>query len=130
MLMIIGRMSQLADDIADGDAPPRQVVDLLMLIFGRLAVNPFWQRHAETLAPLVASSVLMWSATDDWARSPRETAQMFGFVFREIGEQIVSMTAFLIGGADHAATVTREVHNFYHGDGRETFAEWRKEIEA
>lgn len=125
MVMCIAQVSQVADDICDEGS--REIGLVLSHTLFALNRNKFFQEHRQTIEPLLLGSVLMWEAANQWATHPRRETRMFAFVWRFILEQIVPVTAYLLGGHDHAVRVAVEMHDYYHAD--ETFEEWEKEYE-
>lgn len=124
-----GRISQLADDIADGDAPdvPEAIEKLLLLALVDLPRNDFYRAHATMYAPLLAPVVINWGRSNEWARSTAIEDRMFAYVLRESGEQLITATAYAVGGPDHARAVARDVHQYYHVKHREPFIEWDRD---
>jgi len=130
-LGLVGEGSQLADDIADGEAPEGDVSGAVMKLMSdmviRLPANDFYTRHRGALEPVIMSSFLVWDATNDWAKSTKRETQMFAYAFREILGQVIGVVALLCGGLAFARRVTREVHLYYHSNRVESFDSWRKE---
>jgi hypothetical protein len=131
-LMIIGEISQIADDFVDRDVPEDQIsgarmLRLLHLALVDLPANPFYARHQAWFRPLFSTSLLIWEATGDWEKSDKPDTRIFAYAYREICEQIFFMAANIIGGMEHARQVVREVHDFYHVEHAEDFKSWEKE---
>lgn len=127
-LSLVGRLSQLVDDIADREADPEEAsAEVLRLALVELPANPFYRAHEAWFRPIFATSSLIWDASNEWARSERRTTRMYAYVLREIGEQVIVLTALLCGGWDHARKVTRDLHEFYHTTDQESFEDWEAE---
>ncbi len=113
-------VTQIADDFADGDKPERLTSEymtrLLHMSFVEIPNNPFYQAYREALWPVLSSCFLTWNATNQWEKSAARTSRMFAYVNRETCEQLIHLTAYLLGGQDHARAVVLDVHAFYHGD--------------
>lgn len=124
-LALMGRISQLADDIADKDVEPSPdvVAQLIHMIIVELPSNNFYAQHMGVFLPLFSTSLSFWCNSDEWGKSEQPE---YGFVYREHLEQIVTMTATLIGGFDHAKQVTKELVKFYH-QGK-NLDEWKREV--
>ena len=124
-------VSQVADDFVDDDIPPEkrseQMTQLVLTLLLNVGNNPFFDRYRIELQALMASSLIVWDATNEWAGSTRQDTRTFAFVYREILEQVISFTAYVVGGLEHARAVTREVHQHYHVDHGEGFAAWESE---
>lgn len=135
MLSRLGEISQIADDFVDGDKPVLPSADmarLLQLALVDIPNNPFYARYRAYLAPLLTSALTQWDAANAWARDARRETRIYSFVFRCALEHLIVASAYLIGGLDHARTVTREVHEFYRysqdADGQ-PFEAWAQQEE-
>jgi hypothetical protein len=124
MVVIIGALSQEVDDIEDGDGGSLGSV-MARAIFD-LSTNPFYARFRTTFEPLLLSSLLMWEASNSWAKSKHKETRMYAFVWREITEQVIPVAAYLLGGHEHAVAVARDMHEHYHVDD-ETYEQWESE---
>ena len=125
MLRIIGEASRIADDFVDGDTQsPDDMAALLHLLLVALPSNQFYRQHQMWLLPVMVAGLQQWNASNDWAVSSDENVQMFGYVYREAMEQIISVVAMLCGGDAHGRQVAKEVNDFYHQRHGETFKEW------
>lgn len=129
MLALIFEASQVADDIVDGDAHDLQdaMSRLLSIMFVEIPSNRFYQTNSQSFTPLFATSIQIWSLSDEWGSSNNKEKQLFGYVYREILEQCIVMAAYIIGGQQHARIVTREVNDFYHTTDQDKLADWLKE---
>ena len=63
-------------------------------------------------------ATLMWQASEDL----KAINPPFGYAWRESTALVLAMIATLAGNDGRA--VLKEVHEFYHSHGVETFAEW------
>lgn len=126
LMLDLGRLSQLADDIVDGDAEhvSFDMTRVLKIALYDLPLNPFYRAFCHQLAPVCLTALLNFDASNEWAKSDNEKTRMFAFVLRESLEPVFALIALLVGGEDHAATVVREMHDYYHNKHQETFSEW------
>lgn len=116
MLVRLGEISQIADDLVDGDqptAPSADMARLLLLALVDIPNNPFFARYRAYLAPLLTSALLQWDAANDWARDARRESRIYSFVFRCALERCIVASAYLLGGFEHARKVEREMHEYY-----------------
>lgn len=121
----LGEISQVADDVVDGDAQPGDGVPLLLhLALVDLPQNPFWQVHQAALSPVLACAVARWDSANRLAASGDRTDRMFAFVLREACDDLIRAVALIVGGYDHARHVAAQVHDFFHVQHPETFEEW------
>ena len=128
-LMMAYEVTQVADDFVDRDVPDEEInaramLKLLHLCMVDIPTNPFYQQHQQWYIPLMSTSFTIWSCTDEWKKDTNPTTQQFGYVYREICEQMVTITAQIVGGVAWARQVTNEAHWFYHQRDQETLKEW------
>lgn len=128
----LGAISQIADDLADMELkiPPQvAVVELLLKTLVNVPGNPFFQRYAEWYLPVFFTAITQWQLSNELTDSHSKNSRMFAYVLREGLDQVIYVTALLVGGAYHAQKVAREVHWYYYSEG-ETFEEWESENES
>jgi hypothetical protein len=132
-LLTLFAASHWADDIVDGDSadPCADMARVWMAFFGRLMPNPFYLMHAERFAGAIVPAVCDWRLATAWEGDSDTVKRVFALVLRTTLEHAAIVAADLVGGADHAAAVARELREIYHmGEGREDIADWLKECEA
>ncbi|MDK1377094.1 MULTISPECIES: hypothetical protein [unclassified Sinorhizobium] len=124
----IAEIARLADDIVDEEANrQRNVCWLLTRTLTHLPLNPFFIRHAPTLAPLMNNVIVQWQLSDEWRSSRDALKRQFGFVMREAVGSIVTAVAGIVGGYDHAKDATEDFFELCHAGSRETVEEWMKD---
>jgi len=116
----IHRLSQAIDDLVDGDTPNAVGLagSVLSAALIDLPCNPFYRRFENELRPCIKMATLMWQASEDL----REINPAFGYAWRESTALVLAMIATLAGNDGRA--VLKEIHEYYHTHGVETFAEW------
>jgi len=129
MLTLLYEASQMADDIVDEDAenPIEAMARVLSISFVEIPSNQFYIANMNKFIPLFATSIQIWSLSDEWGKSKNEEQQLFGYVYREVLEQCIIMAAYIVGWQKHAREVTREVNNYYHKTDQDKLADWLKE---
>lgn len=131
LLAMLARGSQVADDLVDGDTKPSEkgktVVEMVDLALREIPANPFFQKHAVKLGPVIALATYYWEASNEWQKSPRRTTRVFGFVLREAMDLVIVAVALIVGGRDWARKILREVHAYYHVLDQETLEQWEAE---
>ena len=121
----IAAIARLADDIVDEDENrQRNVCWLLVRALTHLPLNPFFIRHAAVLAPTINNVIVQWQLSDEWRSSRDALKRQFGFVMREAVGSIVTATAAIIGGYDHAKAATEDFFELCHAGSRETVEDW------
>lgn len=121
----IAALARLADDIVDVDGDRQaKVSDLLFRTLTLLPRNRFFRDNSEALGLILNEALVCWRAGDEYRKSPDEKQRLFGFVMRESTDRIAVAVAALLGGHDHAMTVSRELYQICHAPFTETVAEW------
>lgn len=125
---LIGQVSQAADDFVDESDPamrqPWTMSEMLSMVAFDLQKNPFYVKHRADLDPVLEMCLLYWEASNDWAKHPAVESRMWGFVLREIMEMAVARAALIVGGREHARSVIRGMHEYYHVENGEDFTVW------
>ena len=116
----IHRLSQAVDDLVDGDQPNAvgHAGTVLSAALIDLPLNPFYRHFENELRPCIKMATLMWQASEDL----RTVNPAFGYAWRESTALVLAMIATLAGNDGRA--VLKEIHEYYHTHGVETFAEW------
>jgi hypothetical protein len=128
-LKIMAAAVYFADDIVD--EPPDEIdtqelmAKLLWAAFVELPTNRFHQRWGAQLAPLLANAIVGWQKSDQWRqrKAPGYARCVFGFVWRENMDGLVTAVAAITGGRAHAMTVSELIMDVCHADG-ETVEDW------
>jgi hypothetical protein len=123
LLMLYGAI-QVFDDVADGDPVERE--DLNAAIWNTLVgmnQNAFWIANCHSLAPIVATMILKWQASDQAERAGQADAK--SFVWRAGYYDVVLMTVALCHGTQQATEKAQQVMELYG----ETFEEYLKEFD-
>ena len=123
-LLALWRVTQVFDDVADGDSVSRDdllgsVVDALVT----LPTNSFYTANHATLDPLVAVAILKWKASDELERTG--SASAMSFAWRAGYYDIVLAVVQIVHGMTVAMAVCASVANLYGED----FEDYLKEFE-
>jgi hypothetical protein len=122
LLMLWGAI-QVFDDVADGDPVERE--ELNAAIWNTLVginQNAFWLANSQTLAPVIASMILKWQASDQAERAGKADARSFGW--RAGYYDVVLMAVALCHGTQRATQYARQVMELYG----ETLEDYIKEF--
>jgi len=134
LMSTLAYISQIADDFVDGDVSKEEaspkMVSLLAHALYQVPLNPFLRRHVQDLAPLMASSAVYWGASNKWNQDKQREARMYGFVYRDCLEQVITGIAGIIGGVDWAGQVALEQYELWHRPKIQTFEQWESEEAA
>ncbi|MCP4262914.1 MAG: hypothetical protein GY774_36200 [Planctomycetes bacterium] len=122
-LIMIWRIAQFFDDVADGD--PVERLDLNAVLWDCLIgmnQNTFYQNHIPTLCPLVANAILKWQGSDNMERKGGSNA--VSFVWRAGYYDLVLMVYFLVHGHKKASEDADLIASLYG----ESYDEYLKEF--
>jgi hypothetical protein len=129
-IAVLFEASHLADDIVDGDSEDvcADMTTVWQLFFGRLMPNPFFLQHAERFAGAIVPAVVDWRLATAWQGDKDEIKRLYAYVLRETLEHAAVVAADIVGGANWAFEVRRELSTVCHIEqGREPLSQWLKE---
>ena len=122
-LIDLWHVTQVFDDVADGDAVDRKSLDdTIWRTMVGMPANSFFMAHAGQLLPAVGTAILKWKASDDAEREGRADAK--SFVWRAAYYDIVLLVVLLCQGRDSAMEKAGAVMALYGED----FAKYREEF--
>jgi hypothetical protein len=122
-LMDVWQMSQVFDDVADGDAVERADLDrAIWAAFVSMPGNPFFAAKAGALLPMLAAFVLKWQASDTAERAGNADAR--SYMWRAGFYDLVLLAVNLC----HGPAVAREHAAAVLGLYGETLADYLGEI--
>jgi len=113
----LARVSQVFDDVVDGDKPvtksemTRAVWDSLVAI----PMNPFFREHIGTLAPMTQAFVQDWMDANVLEQGSDEDKNI-AFVLRDNLYSIVIHMTHIIGGYEWATSWSPEIRRHIHED--------------
>lgn len=122
-LMSLWNVVQVFDDMADGDFPDRDKLDIA--IFDAIVAMPanlFFNQHKAALLPLLAVAILKWKAADTAERAGTPTAM--SYVWRAGFYDIVLACVQIIHGTENAMQIAASVMALYG----ETLPDYLKEF--
>lgn len=132
-----GWATQIADDLTDADTENVSTLKkrslamshLLYILLIRIPGNPFFRANEAHFASLFPVLISQWDASNEWATARKLETRMFSYVTRAVCGRLLEQVAYVVGGLDWMAQVTRELHDYYYGEsGRvESFSDWEKE---
>ena len=115
-------IAEVWDDIKDGDRRPTEyeVAHAFESAMIRLQTNPFYLANHAMLTAVIVIAVNAWHDSEDLKQGDIDH-RMHAFFLRNMGLEIASMCAFLVGGYDHMRKVSLEMREFFRHEG---FKEW------
>jgi arginine/lysine/ornithine decarboxylase len=120
----------LWDDLIDKDhvVSDRHVHRVFTNMLVEMPRNPFYQAHAQNLAPVLIMAIQNWHVANAVERNdkndiPAEAA----FVLRSAYVDMVTMVATICGGYDYGVGVAKRVRALAH---REGFQQYLANLEA
>jgi hypothetical protein len=111
-LVMLYDATQVFDDVADGDPVDRQALD--STIWNTLVgmnQNSFWLANGNALAPVVATMILKWQASDQAERDGDADAK--SYMWRAGYYDVVLMAIQLCHGANSAKVMAKQVMQLY-----------------
>lgn len=100
---------QTWDDLIDGDPTTQERIhEAFTHALVTLPRNPFWQRFAPELQPIIEAAIVDWQTANRFERGNRDD-QVLAFVLRERVAQIVVRAAWCLGGQRWAEEVAPSV---------------------
>lgn len=103
------------DDMIDGDKPapdPEDIVRINLELAMTFALNPFWQEHKKSLLPLVIQGAQAYSDSVEWALRSELRDRLASDVMKSQYAEVFWHIAYLCGGKDHLAAVTKQYRRF------------------
>lgn len=122
-LLMMFQVTQVFDDVADGDEVPRE--ELNKCIWNTLVampLNPFFTANSTTLLPVVALSILKWQGSDAVERAGAANEMSFGW--RAAFYDLCMIVVQACHGVKKATELSGDVLKLYG----ETFNDYQKEF--
>lgn len=121
------------DDLIDKDhkLSDRTINDMfeLMLIF--LPRNRFYMANFDMLNPILISAIQNWHLANTIERSEIRESYNISFIIRSSYVDIITMTAYLLGGQDFAQEIGMSIRLLAHKEGMTTYvSELSREAKA
>lgn len=81
--------------------------------------NPFYRQNIGELSPILVQSIINWRIATNVERDPTATHRDLGFAFiiRSTYVDLVTMSAAIVGGVEHAVACGPEIRRWAHGEG-------------
>lgn len=117
----IAFVSEIFDDIYDGDEPQKSQIEDALTCVLNLPANPFYRANFDYLHPVIDLAVTHWIASNQVNKDNIERAHFF----RYLGVQIWVSAATIKHGAKEAAKLIYEIWDF---STMETLEEFKHEI--
>ncbi|MHB0820133.1 hypothetical protein ACYCFK_17885 [Stutzerimonas stutzeri] len=112
------RVSQILDDLIDGDRPVAG--DAIYRAFWEAMIdipgNPFYRAHEPTLRPLMAAALQDWRDSVTLERDGDHHGRSLAFVLRDQLTSLVVQCAGLIGGFAWMQDVSAQIRRHFHED--------------
>jgi hypothetical protein len=115
-------IAHIADDIADGDTDNvgRAVETLLALALVSIPEDPFYQKNAAKLHPIIANAITAWSVANQFERAHDVAMLDRAFMLRSMYATLTTTAAEIVAGPVHGIHWAREV-------GIRMWREWTEE---
>ncbi len=111
-LLDLWGVMQFMDDVADGDDIMRDTFDsALYKMLVKMPTNHFFASNASLLAPVMATAILKWQASDALERGGKADAKTY--MWRAGYYDVVMLTVQLCHGHDRAIALAPDVLALY-----------------
>lgn len=111
------RISQIADDLFDGDKPvaPEIIEEVFWRCLVQLPKQPFYTANFQALQPLIENAFICWMTANQLERG-NEHDKSISFVLRDEVGAIAVHVAYLVGGYYWGKKVAPEIRRFIHDE--------------
>lgn len=120
--MLFGAL-HLWDDIIDKDReiPEIETHESFMSMLIGLPGNDFYTSNIGVLQPIILNTIINWKAANVMELMKLEGDLEISFILRSSFADIVSMSAFLIAGSNHAEKVALDLRRMEHSEGFDNY---------
>jgi hypothetical protein len=121
------------DDLIDRDktVTDGEIMTAFMIALIELPNDAFYQKHFSVLQPILINSINNWHAANLMERTGGEKDKSIAFILRGTYIDLLSMSAFLVGGSDLSFRMTLYIRRWAHEEDFPVYlANLSKEIEA
>lgn len=120
-LMALWNLIQVFDDMADGDFPDRDRLDIAIVdAIAGMPDNPFFVQHRHVLTPLLSVAILKWKASDTAERDGGASA--ITYAWRGGYYDIVLAVAQIVHGTEATLQIAHNIMALY-GEPFESYIE-------
>lgn len=113
----------LWDDLIDHDKPvtDMQVNDAFYAILIEIPRNPFYRKYFDFLNPILANAITNWHIANRMERRGDEYEKRIAYVLRSSYVDLLTQSALLLGGVEHAAAVGYDNRLYTHKETLEGY---------
>lgn len=106
------------DDLIDHDrsVPDAEVHDAMWAAMVTLPRNRFYRANFDDLNPVLCVAVTNWRAANEMERTDSDDDKRIAFIIRSSYMDLITHTALLCGGQDHARQVALVARRACHGE--------------
>lgn len=114
---VIGQLSQLLDDLVDGDKPvtKEQVTHAFFVMLCELPANHFFVKNNQSLMAILSGAFNAWLDSNVLEKGS-EHDKNIAFVLRDSLTELVSHCAYLIGGYQWQREVSPVVRRYFYDE--------------
>lgn len=122
-LHTVSHVIETWDDLIDsGDVEHYRIHGAFVAALVFLPTNPFFSQHSGYLVPVMMTAINAWIDSCNIERSAQnEDDSIRAFALKDIGIELWTQVAFLVGGYDHMRAVSEEIREFLMQD---KFSTW------
>ena len=113
----------LWDDLIDHDKPvtDMQVNDAFYAVLVEIPRNPFYRKYFDHLNPILVNAITNWHVANRMERKGDEYQKRIAYVLRSSYVDLLTQSAFLLGGVEHAAAVGFDNRLYAHKETLEGY---------
>lgn len=119
----ISHIAEVWDDLVDGDRKPSdtEVAHAFQSAMIHLQTNPFYMANHGMLMGVIVTAINAWHDANAMQESESGDERMQAFFLRNLGCEVATLCAFLVGGFDHMRKISLEMRAFFR---HESYYEW------
>ena len=118
----VSHIAEVWDDLADGDRKPAEIeiAHAFQSAMVHLQTNPFYMANHGMLMGVIVVAINAWHDANALQKGDADE-RMQAFFLRNLGLEIATMCAFLVGGFDHMRKVSLEMRAYFR---HESYFDW------
>lgn len=120
-LNAMARVLHFWDDLIDRDKPvsDAEINARMWDALIEIPLNAFYRENIGTLSPILVSAIANWRIATDVERSADATHRdlAFAFIIRSTYVDLVTISAVLVAGMEHAVACGPAIRRWAHGEG-------------
>ena len=122
MILILGEISQVWDDLIDGDdCSAEDINKAFSYALVHLPRNPFYEQYFLEIQPLIEQSIMNWVHATEIEKTKNADLYHLSFVLRDSLTDLILRCAMLIGGGQWANDNAIQVRSLFYDESFEDY---------